>query len=182
MCQEVLRLLHILSTDRCVPETEWNTVVPAIQSVINNSPSRRLGGLSTIKVNTGMDSGNPFSVAIIIAQEPVVESLDEARIIQQMKISAILEALYNTHRNVGVSLDASRTAAVERRNRMTHVKVYKLSEGDYIMFARMHWPRTKISAKWVGLRRILGVLNDFTVEVEHLLTRKVETVHIFRVQ
>ena len=39
-CKEVLRVLHALSTEMRVPETDWPSVVPALQSIINNSPSR----------------------------------------------------------------------------------------------------------------------------------------------
>lgn len=54
--------------------------------------------------------------------------------------------------------------------------------GDYVLEARMHGPRTKISAEWVGPRRIVSILNNFTIKVEHLLTQKIVVVHIFRVQ
>lgn len=182
VCKEVLRVLHAVSTEVQVPETEWPSVVPAIQSIINNSPSRRLNDLSPIKVHTGMDSGNPLSVALTIAKERGVRSLDETRILQNLRISEVMETLDNMHKDVRCSLQSSRKAAVDRHNRKTHVRAYKPSVGDFVLVARMQGPRTKMSAKWVGPRRVTRILNDFTVEVEHLLNQKTEVVHICRVK
>lgn len=182
VCKEVLRVLHAVSTELQVPETEWPSVVPAIQSIINNSPSRRLGGRCPIKVHTGMDSGNPLSVALTVAQDKDIPSLDEARVMQDLRIAEAQQVLDDMHREVQSSLETTRKDAIDRHNRKTYVRPYNPQIGDYVLVARMHGPRTKMSANWVGPRRISLVRNDFTVEVEHLLTGKKEVVHICRVK
>ena len=94
VCKEVLRVLHALSTDMQVPETEWPTILLSLQSIINNSRTRRLGDLSPIKVHTGMDSGNPFSVALTIALERGVENIDEVKLNSTLKIYLICFRLW----------------------------------------------------------------------------------------
>ena len=44
VCKEVLRAMHVVNAEFNVAEADWTDTVPAIQSIINNSPSRRLGG------------------------------------------------------------------------------------------------------------------------------------------
>ena len=182
VCKEVLRALHSLSTELRVPETEWPTVVPALQSIINNSPSRRLSGMSPIKVQTGMNPGNPLSIALTVAESTGVQSLDEARLMQTLSITDLQNSMDSMHRYVAPILDATRLAAVERHNRKTHMRPYNPTRGDFVVVTRMHGPRTKMSANWVGPRRITDILSDFTVEVEHLLSQKKEIVHICRVK
>lgn len=54
VCKEVLRVMRALNLDMRVAEIEWPLTVPAIQCVINNSTSRRLGNRVPIKVHTDM--------------------------------------------------------------------------------------------------------------------------------
>jgi len=72
-------------------------------------------------------------------------------------------------KNVQETLSASRKKAIERHNSKTHINRYNPIVGDYVVVARIFGPRTKMSANWVGPRRITRIISDFTVEVEHLL-------------
>ena len=119
-----------------------------------------------------MDSGNPFSVSLTIAHTRGVSGINEVEVMQKLNLSDMLERLDSMHRVVAGTLDASRRASIERHNRNTHITPFKASKGDYVVVARMHGPRTKISANCVAPRRITRILSDFTVEVEHLLTHK----------
>lgn len=80
-------MLHFVSAELRVPETEWPTTVPAFQSIINNSSSRRLGGRCPITVHTDVESGNLLAVALTIVSEHGEVSLHEARIMQSLNIS-----------------------------------------------------------------------------------------------
>lgn len=50
----VLRVMRAFSTEFCIPEAEWASTVPAIQSILNNSPSLRLANRAPITVQTVM--------------------------------------------------------------------------------------------------------------------------------
>ena len=52
VCKEVLRVMRALSSEFRIPESDWTKSVLAIQSIINNSPSRRLGNRAPITVHT----------------------------------------------------------------------------------------------------------------------------------
>lgn len=135
-----------MNTDMGVPETQWPSIVSAIQLVINNSPSRRLGGRAPIMVHTGMENGNPLSVALTIANHLAVRSLNEAKMIQRLNIESLLESLDAMHKSIVVQLDTARTSAVERHNRKAHIIPNKPCMRDYVVASRMHGPRTKLYA------------------------------------
>lgn len=87
VCKKVLRVFLAKSPDMMIPETEWPTVFPAIQTVVNNSPSCRLDGRAPITVHTRMTSGNPLSIALTVAQLRCVSSINEAELIQKRNIN-----------------------------------------------------------------------------------------------
>ena len=78
VCKEVLRVMHALCAEMKIPETEWPRIVPAIQSIVNNSPARRLKNKAPITVHTGMTSGNPLTVALSTMGIRDVSSIDQA--------------------------------------------------------------------------------------------------------
>lgn len=81
VCKKVLNVMHELCTDLRVPETEWPSTVEAIQLVNNNSPLRRLGGRSLIKIHTGTDSGNHLSVVLIVTYTRGMANVNKAELI-----------------------------------------------------------------------------------------------------
>ena len=174
--------MHAFNSETRTPEADWPKSVQAIQSIINNSPSRRLGGRSPITVHTGMPSGNPLTVALTQCSTQDISSIDEVKLLQELKMDELHESLDKMHKAVGETLSDSRRKAVERHNNKTHVVPYKPIVGDYVVIARTHGPRTKMSTNWVGPRRISRILSDFTVEIEHLLTKATAVVHVCRVK
>ena len=64
VCKQALRVMHAFMSEFKVTETDWPSTVPAIQSIINNSPSRRLNNKAPITVHTGMHSGNPLNLSL----------------------------------------------------------------------------------------------------------------------
>lgn len=63
-----------------------------------------------------------------------------------------------------------------------HLQSYKPAMGDFVLVARLHGLRTKMSANSAGPHRVVQIYSDFTVQVEHLSSYKCETVHICRVR
>ena len=108
--------------------------------------------------------------------------LIKPQMMQQLKVDSLLKALDEMHKEVNETLTSTRENAVERHNRRTHIRPYKPTVGDYVVVARIRGPRTKVSANWIGPRRIINVLFDFTAEVEHLLTKETSVVHICRMK
>lgn len=182
VCKQVLRVMHAFMSEYRIPEADWQTCVPAIQSIINNAPSRRLGNRAPIAVHTGMEPGNPLHIALQSINYVDATSVDEVRQMQTLRIEELQQSLDNMHKEVSRILSDSRKKAVERHNARTHVYPCNPIVGDYVVVARHRGPKTKMSANWVGPRRVVRILSDFTVEVEHLLNQEKDVVHISRVK
>ncbi len=86
------------------------------------------------------------------------------------------------HKDVDKTLSASRKSAIEPHNAKTHVVPYKPTVRDYVVVARTHEPRTKMSANWAGPRPISRILSNVTVEIKHLLTSAAAVVYVCRVK
>lgn len=182
VCKQVLCVIRAFSAAFRIPEAEWPSTVPAIQSIINNSPSRRLGNRAPITVHTGMEPGNPLNLALTNLKIIDSASVDKARAMQALELEPLLEALDDMHKNVNAVLSESRKKAVERHNRKTHIRACNPSVGDYVVVSRDCGPRTKMFANWVGPRRIVRILSYFTFKVEHLLTEETSDVHVTRIR
>lgn len=70
-----------MSAELRLPEISGPFVVPAIKSIINNSRSRRPGG-RPIKVFSDVESLSFFPIALTIAKDSRVISLDDFLVIQ----------------------------------------------------------------------------------------------------
>lgn len=89
VCKQVLRLMHEFSAEFQIPETEWPTTVPAIMSIINNAPSRRLGNKVPITVHTGIPAGNPLNPALSTINYVGATNMEEARVMQILRCQLI---------------------------------------------------------------------------------------------
>ena len=182
VCKQALRVMRAFSAEFKIPEANWPTTVPAIQSIINNTPARRLGNRAPITVHTGMKSGNPLNLALSSINYNSTASVESARVIQNLKMDEFQKSLDDMHKQVQVTLSANRKSAIERHNARTGIYACNPNVGDYVVVARTKGPRTKMSANWVGPRRIVQILSDFIVRVEHLLTEETEDVHVSRIR
>ncbi len=132
-------------------------------------------------IDTGMSSGNPLTVALTNCSIQDAETIDQARILQNLRFSELLESLEKMHKDIDWTLSASRQKAVELHKAKTHVVPYK-STRDYIFVARTHGLRTKMSTNCVGPRWVFRILSDSTVEIELLISNATAVVHVFRVK
>ncbi len=108
VCKQVIRVMCAFSAEFKIAEADWSTTVPAIQSIINNTPARRLGGRAPITVHTGMDSGNPLNLALSSICYNPVGSIDQARAIQKLKIDDLQKSLDSMHKEVSATLSEYR--------------------------------------------------------------------------
>ncbi len=121
VCKEVLYVMHSFNSETLTPEDDWSKSVRAIQSIINNSLSRRPGRRAPITVHTVMSSGNPLTVVLTDSNIQGVELINQERLQQNLSTDELLESLDKIHKDVGQTLLASRKSAIERHNAKTHV-------------------------------------------------------------
>ncbi len=133
--------MHEFNSETRTSEVDWPNSMQAIQSIIIDSPSRRLGGCAPITVHTGMIPGIRLTVALTRSNIQNVDSIDQASPKQKLSTDELLESLDKLHKDVDQALSATRQKAVGRHNAKTHVVPYKPIVGDYVVVARTHGPR-----------------------------------------
>lgn len=123
-----------------------------------------------------MESGISLHLALNCIKYTNVPLLDEARVLQKLHIEKLQICLDNVHKEVNATLSEARKKAVERCKSRTGVYPCSLIVGDYVIVSR-----TKMSANWVGPRRVIKILFDFVVTAEHLHTKETKDLHVLRV-
>eukprot|EP00171_Calliarthron_tuberculosum_P004595 IDg4595t1 len=189
VCQEVLRTTTALLMEIKLAPMDWLSVLDCVQSVLNQSPLRRLGprtggppGVhrSPLEVFTGMQPTRPLLRALPLGEFNHCPTLDEVRARQVMRIDAVQDALDDMHRDVLGRVDARRKRSITDHNRRTGVQPVNFGRGDFVLVRRAVDRGHKLSYRWTGPRRVLTEVSPLVFEVEDLLTKRVERAHARR--
>ncbi len=87
VCKEGLRVMHAFNSETLAPEAYRPYSVPAIQSIINNSPSRRLRGRAPITAHTGILPGTLSPWPMTDCNIQGMETIGQAGILQKLNIT-----------------------------------------------------------------------------------------------
>lgn len=198
--RDIKALLKILQRECKTAAYLWPYMLPSVMSVINSTPSERLGGLAPKEVYMGLPKYNPFTVLYSQNLNDVAEMpLDVAEF--QNSVDTLRESLDQMHAHIertkevrqAQNQDQSDTnrarirRAAELGKRVRDLKgtdlIPNFSPGDYVLVAI---PKTtkqhKLHAVWRGPYRIVRAVTDYVYEVEHLVTNDVTECHIARMK
>lgn len=112
-----------------------------------------------------MPAGNPLHVALSSSEFTDVADVYQVTAMNKFSTEQLLTLIYVMHKDVIEVLSDFRMNPVARHNARTHISPYLPVIGDYVVVAQTSGPRTKMSAKWIGPRRVVRALYDFTVEI-----------------
>jgi len=76
VCREVLRVLRALSSEFRLKETEWPTVVPILQTILNHTKRSGLGNRAPITAFMGLPADNPLRTLLPADRPQQVQSID----------------------------------------------------------------------------------------------------------
>ena len=106
VCREVLRCLRALLAEFRLGQKEWPRVLPIVQSVLNNSPLKRIKGKAPITAFTGLSAYTPLrSVMTSRSIEASVLTLEKLRAEQLVEVELTMAAMDDMHREVALSND-----------------------------------------------------------------------------
>ena len=189
VCKEVLRATRALLSELRLPPTSWPAVLEMVQSILNQSPWKRLGSRENsprgiyrtpLEVFTSCRPRRPLLKALPIGDYSNTMSLDEARARQLCGIEELQGAMELMHKDVKGLISSSRKSAIERHNSKTNVREFSFHVGDFVLVRTQEKRLHKLQFIWRGPRRITKALSDWTYEVENLDTGKKNTVHARR--
>ena len=98
VCRELLRALRAFLSEFQLPHRSWPSVMPVVQSVLNNSPLSRLGNRCPIPVFTGLPQDSPLlSIKATVQENNLVRSVGEIRGAQLVQAKRFHPALDQMH-------------------------------------------------------------------------------------
>jgi hypothetical protein len=175
--KEIKLCLQRLLRSKGIKFSEWPVLVPAVMVAVNRVPSSRLGGLSPLQVmNVTTDTENPFSKVflpdnynhIVITPDEILSSFSTA-----------ITLLQDIHCNV-----EQNDLRIDRNNRRKDKFKNKIDFclGEFVMWAQVRKHVNKLLANWRGPYRVVGILSDWVVEIQHLVTQKIIVSHTSRIK
>ncbi len=112
-------------------EFQLPTVLPIVQSVLNNSPLDRLGGRCQITAFTELQQDNlMLSIKSNIQGRPEVLTIEQVRARQLLSIGSAQEDVEGMHCIIATSVTKTREGRVRNHNKKTHVHPCDMDAGD----------------------------------------------------
>lgn len=189
VCREVLRACRALLHEfRLAPE-DWSSVTECMQSVLNQSPLKRLGLRSEeqpgvyrtpLEVFTSHKPTRPLLRALHISPSKNVPNLEEIRARQLIEIHKTQDALEKMHRQVGDRITASRLKSIEKYQARTNSQPAALQRGYFVLVRRAQKKGHKLQFLWRGPLRVKEVKSQWVYVIEDLASRRTETIHARR--
>lgn len=179
VCRELLRATRALLSEFQLPQNCWPSIMPLVQSVLNNTVLQRLGNRCPLTAFTGMPQNSPLRSIMVKRNEfCTVRSIQEAQCLQRLQVEKVIAALEMMHRDVKLMSDKKRKTAVDAHNRKTNVRPINFCEGDFVLRGTLQRERrSKPALKWHGPYRVTNAESNYIFEIEDLLTGKKEKAH-----
>lgn len=179
VCRELLRATRALLSEFQLPVKAWPTVLPIVQSALNNSPLQRLSGHCPLTALTGLPQDNPL-LSIKTKEQGVtkIRNISELRARQVTSIRKLQDSLDQMHKSITANSDAKRKSAVDCHNRKTGVRPINFDVGDFVLRGILQREvSSKPSLKWKGPFRVTECRSEYIFQIEDLITGGKQDVH-----
>lgn len=160
VCREVLRACKAVLHEFRFAQKDWPAVTECVQSVLNQSPLKRLGlrdpskaGVycTPLEVFTSHLPTRPLLRALPLERYGEVPAVSEALARQLINIDETQGALEARHRDVGERVTAARARAVSKHNSRTNVLPANFEVGDFVLVLRVQKRDINYNSCGVGL-------------------------------
>ena len=173
--REIVTVLRSLVSEVKITWNEWASLLPLVQSALNNYKSASLAGQPAITVSSGLPAYNPLAVVI---QSTDVSSFKQSKMKPHeilALVSDLKESLEELHKKVETSSAAERAGS--RTKSEKHVKA-NFEVGDYVLVGTTQFgTQAKTAPRWIGPFRVVAALCQWVYAVEHISTKKRQEVH-----
>lgn len=188
--RDILAALGAMLAELKLAPQDWPSVIQAIQSVLNEAPTPRLGKHSDSTFRTPltvMTGIKPRRSILRILEDQSSSSekivtLDRLHAEQLVKIQELQLSLQDMHREVKTRISNTRMKAINAHNRATNIVKPNFQLGDFVLVRRRSKTTHKLQFHWTGPRRIISVESPLVYIVQHLNSPKTERVHCARLR
>ena len=185
--RDIKNLLTILTMESRLHKHDWPFVLPHVMSVINATPSVRLGGYAPREVFMGLPQFNPLHVIY----SPRMGALSDVPI-ASVKVQELTLSLLESLRVIHTKVDDARGRVRKRNFDSTSTVLDGASRtvrhqvdfdvGDFVLMAVPYKLQSKLQAIWRGPYRVVRIISAHIYEVEHLVSGLLVEAHIQRLK
>jgi hypothetical protein len=149
-----------------VPQ-EWPCVFPAIQAVLNNSPSSHRAIQTSLTAFTGHARDKPLSLTI---QHPIANhSLSFIKAQQLAESTKITNQVEKLHKEVSEKVSRQRRKQMQAHNAHTHIVQPNFTSGDYVLRAEPKRFQHELTLVWKGPYQVDRVFDNHALRVNSLI-------------
>lgn len=163
----LLRCLRAMLSELKLHPSEWPSVVPLVQSALNQMPADRLGGIAPVTAFTALPATPPIATILRPASTEVM-NVDTVYQKQREHLLKVQASLQDMHRQVTDEAEKRRSQARKRREAKNGVTMVNFEIGDFVLVAQVTGRVNKLAVHWRGPRRIVRALTDYVFEVQDL--------------
>jgi hypothetical protein len=173
---------HAVLSELKMYADEWPEVVNMVQSVLNNSLSKRLNKRTPMQALTR--HAETTRLALMLKDNvPVNAPLDFYQSEKLMEVQKLSKAVTEIHAQVAEIDTRDRKAAIHKHNEKTHVRSPDFQVSDNVPVAEQRKSGvSKLQFKWKGPRCVASVESDFVFVVQNLLTKELKAAHATRLR
>jgi len=148
--REINQLLKLFLIEFKMDISRWREVLPAVQTSLNNTPSKRLGGHAPITVFCGKDPGTALDA--IIANGDIRKMSKVAyEELSRKQVSELQESLAKIHEQARDSREQITHQNQKARDKSKAVKSFEVGIGDYVLISKLDRKmNSKLMNRWMG--------------------------------
>jgi hypothetical protein len=167
----------MLSEMHLAPQ-EWPSVLPAIQAVLNNSPSSHRAGQTPLTAFVGHARDSPLSLTILHPMKN--QSLSFIRAQQLTESTKLTQQVEQLHKEVTDKVSRQRRRQMEAHKVNTHLVQPNFCVGDYVLRAEPKRVQPKLILIWKGPYKVDKVFDNHTLGVNSLINGSQFVTHVTR--
>ena len=178
---DIVNVMRVLSAEFKMAFDAWPTLLPRLQSVLNNTPRASLADRAPIELHIGRDKSTPIA-SIFNPQNPstYIEGTqpDTESIIRQYNL--LQERLDTLHKDIEPTAKARHdTNQKARFNQPASFQV-----GDFVLWSRIDSAQShhKLTFMWRGPFRVVTTVSNHVYEIQHMIKGDRHTVHASRLK
>jgi hypothetical protein len=155
------------------------SLLPIVQSALNNTILSRLGNSSSTEVFLGLPTSTPITTVVVKkGKTAALLSMADIRARQILKIEQLHRAVDLMHKQVAGLTSKARETRVTSLNARTGVRPVNFDLGDYVLHGVLTREKgRKTEVCWKGPMCVTACKSNFLFEVRHLLNGDKRVVH-----
>jgi Integrase zinc binding domain/Integrase core domain len=178
VCKQTKRAARAMLSEMHLAPQEWPCVFPAIQAVLNNSPSSHRVAQTPLTAFTGHARHSPLSVTILHPMKN--QSLSFIRAQQLAESTNLTQQVEQLHKKVTDNVSRQRHKQMEAHNANTHLVQPNFCVGDYVLRAEPKRVQHKLTLIWKGPYQVDKVFDNHTLRVNSLINGAQFGAHVTR--